>query len=262
MFYWVLCMIRRKKLVQPLSWFFVLLVTITMPCFALNNSMAEILNAINKLETKSEPKCYATASRLEDFMFGTPLSDKARFTKNILQKQFIEKIWLQSSLLAIADKEEIVLSSHIIKATREIFDNKKDANQHWQLTFESGFTLTIHKEDKRQYASIAYSLRAILAVQQNNLLNFESTLYPLSENALEQLKDSLDFYTLAVLKIADNKAKVDSEQLITLENVASVWQALGDGSADKKIKLKTRYATIDPTSVKEIAKEKLSANAA
>ncbi|WP_170309571.1 CRTAC1 family protein [Litorilituus lipolyticus] len=230
-------------------------------CYAFENSIAEILNAINKLEKKSEPKCYATASRLEDFMFGTPLDDDARFTKNILQKQFIEKIWQQASRLAMNEQEDIILSSHITASVLGLFTKQQNSHGHWLLTFNGGDELTIHKDDKRQYASIAYSLRAILAVQQNNLLNFESSLLPLSENAIEQLKDNLDFYTLAALKVADNKAKIDNEHLITVKNIATVWQELGDISVKKATEIKTQYQKIDPVLVKQMANKKLSAYA-
>ena len=47
-----------------------------------SSDLDQILAQIEKLEGGNEPKCYATASRLEDFMFGTPLSDIARFHKN------------------------------------------------------------------------------------------------------------------------------------------------------------------------------------
>lgn len=243
---------------------FTLFALLSVHSMAFENSITDILNAINKLEKKSEPKCYATASRLEDFMFGTPLNDDARFTKNILQKQFIEKVWLQSSLLALAEQEDVILSSHVSQATDGIFAKSLDANGHYKLKFSSGMELTIHKDDKRQYASIAYSLRAILAVQQDNLLNFESHLSPLSESAIEQLKDSLDLYTLAVLKVADTKAKADSEHLITVENIISVWQELGNIQAKKTAvaKVKKQYRKIEPTFVKQMTAGKLSAYAA
>jgi hypothetical protein len=238
------------------------LLLLSSHCNASDNSITEILSAINKLEKKSEPKCYATASRLEDFMFGTPLSDNARFTKNILQTNLIEAIWLKSSLLALDDKEDVVLSSHVSKAMSDIFTKNLTNTGHWQLTFKGGDKVTIHKEDKRQYASIAYSLRAILAVQQNNLLNIESSLSPLSERAIEQLKDNLDFYTLAVLKIADNRAKISDEQLITVQSIATVWEALGNISVNKEVTVKKQYKKIEPILFKQMANNKLSAYAA
>ncbi|MGB1197746.1 MAG: CRTAC1 family protein [Thalassotalea sp.] len=253
-----------RKIIKFFANSFIWLAFTSMHSFAFESSIIDILNAINKLETKSEPKCYATASRLEDFMFGTPLHDDARFTKNVLQKQFVEKIWLKASLLALAEQEDVVLSSHIIQSTSDVFQQSLDVNGHSKLKFASGNELTIHKDDKRQYASIAYSLRAILAVQQDNLLNFESGFSPLSERAIEQLKTSTDLYTLAVLKIADTKAKSDSEHLVTVKNIVTVWQELGDISPQKATvtKLKKQYTKIEPVLVKQMTSKKLSAYAA
>ncbi|RHW74892.1 CRTAC1 family protein [Colwellia sp. RSH04] len=246
--------------------FFVVCSVFTSTLSIANDSLTDILNAINKLERKSEPKCYATASRLEDFMFGTPLDDNARFTKNILQKQFIERIWQGSSLLATNEQEDVILSSHIDKVISEFFNSKEESSGHWLLTFKEGESLIIHKDDKRQYASIAYSLRAILAVQQNNLLDFNSTLLPLSELAIERLKDGLDFFTLAALKVADNKAKLDNESMISVDNIALVWQTLsGVGSQEQKTQKqknnKHQYEKIEPTLVQQMADKKLSAYA-
>ena len=48
-----------------------------------------IIKEIGELESVRDPKCYATASRLEDFIYGTPLESEARFEKIALQKAFI-----------------------------------------------------------------------------------------------------------------------------------------------------------------------------
>jgi hypothetical protein len=58
-----------------------------------SKGLDEILADIQELEGDKDPKCYATASRLEDFMYGTPLSDEARFQKNKLQKRLADLVW-------------------------------------------------------------------------------------------------------------------------------------------------------------------------
>jgi len=47
------------------------------------------VNAIEKLENQRDPKCDATATRLENFMYGTPLSVDGREKKVELQKRLI-----------------------------------------------------------------------------------------------------------------------------------------------------------------------------
>ena len=44
---------------------------------ALFRDCATMIDTIAQLEDRRDPKCYATASRLEDFMYGTPLSEGA-----------------------------------------------------------------------------------------------------------------------------------------------------------------------------------------
>ena len=67
-----------------------------------------IVNEIGELESVRDPKCYATASRLEDFIYGTPLEAEARFAKIELQKQFIRSQWEKASAAArAAGKTEV-----------------------------------------------------------------------------------------------------------------------------------------------------------
>src|SRR4051794_29476852 len=55
------------------------------------------VNAIEKLENQRDPKCDATATRLENFMYGTPLSVEGREKKTDLQKQLILAVWKEAS---------------------------------------------------------------------------------------------------------------------------------------------------------------------
>src|SRR5688572_20844646 len=56
-----------------------------------------IIEEIGELEGVRDPKCYATASRLEDFIYGTPLETEARFEKIALQKAWIRDVWAKAS---------------------------------------------------------------------------------------------------------------------------------------------------------------------
>ncbi len=228
---------------------------------ASDQSLNKILDAINKLEAKSEPKCYATASRLEDFMFGTPLSDEARFAKNLLQKDFINLIWQQAAQIALQEGEEIILKSHIIAAQNKLFKTEKTEKGHWRLNFNGDQQVTLHKDDKRQYGSIAYSLRAVLAVQQEALLDFDNNITPLTELAVNALKDSLDFYTLAALKVADNSARMQNERLIMVDNLNAVWLGLGATASSKELNPVREYKLIEPTLLNQMAERKLASYA-
>lgn len=226
-------------------------------------SLKTILKAINELEKKSEPKCYATASRLEDFMFGTPLNDEARFAKNLLQKEYIQRVWTQAHSLALAESEDVVLQSHIRQAEQSIYKINKTEQGHWRLAFADKNFVTLHKDDKRQYGSIAYSLRAVLAVQQEALLDFDNELLPLSSKAVDALKDSLDFYTLAALKVADNSARINNQRFIEVTNINAVWQGLGlNSQAEISKKANLDYEKKTPTLLNQMVDKKLSSYAA
>lgn len=185
-----------------------------------------ILQQIEQLEANSEPKCYATASRLEDFMFGTPLTDKARFAKNLLQKQWIEQVWQQASEVAGKRFDKTVSAADIQQVVAKIFRVSKDNKGHWQLKFNGQHNLSLHKDDKRQYGSIAYSLRAILAVQQQNLLATDKPLLPLSNQAVDALSDALDFVNLSALKVADQQARNASDYEVDEHNLEAAWHGL------------------------------------
>lgn len=52
-------------------------------------AVSEIISKIYNLEKEKDPKCYATANRLEDFIYGTPLNEDARNLKIEVQKEII-----------------------------------------------------------------------------------------------------------------------------------------------------------------------------
>ena len=54
-----------------------------------SSSITDIIDKIYDLEKERDPKCYATANRLEDFMYGTPLEVEARNLKIVIQKELI-----------------------------------------------------------------------------------------------------------------------------------------------------------------------------
>ncbi len=195
------------------------------PSFAQNldsQGLDEILAGIQALEGDRDPKCYATASRLEDFMYGTPLSDSARHQKNSLQKQLAELVWRR------ADVSSQTISAQEIKISFEkIIALSSNSEGVYVLTFPNAIEMTIQPTDIRQYGSVAYSLRAILAVQQDALMTPDKEpLKPLTSEAIEALKQMMDMATLALLQEADAYARAHNEYEISLENINRAWLAL------------------------------------
>src|SRR5437016_7687642 len=59
-----------------------------------------IIKEIGDLENVRDPKCYATANRLEDFIYGTSLEAATRFEKIALQKALIRDEWVKATAAA------------------------------------------------------------------------------------------------------------------------------------------------------------------
>ena len=86
--------------------------------------------------------------------------------------------------------------------------------------------IELSERDVRQYGSIAYALRAILAVEQDNLLNLASPFLPTEPSAIDALKGLIDVQSLAALYIADSNARVFNESEISAARFAEAWNQL------------------------------------
>lgn len=230
-------------------------------------SVDAIMQVIQKLEAKKDPKCYATASRLEDFMFGTPLTAQARFAKNLLQKKWARFVWSKASALAAKSESLEVGAAHITQTLP--FKYSIDASGHWLLKFSGAADIRIHKDDKRHYSTVAYSLRALLAVQQEALLSMETELIQISQSGVDTLREALDLFTLAALKIADNKARMENAYEVEKENLSGVWLELENKStvqlAENKIEKSapaTEQKPADLTLLRSIIDQKVASFAA
>ncbi|BDX07598.1 FG-GAP-like repeat-containing protein [Planctobacterium marinum] len=189
--------------------------------------LEQIIGHIEALENVRDPKCYATASRLEDFIYGTPLEHRARFRKNLLQKQWISHFWEHASRIAAMSGESELNEKHIVAAVKPVIRWQQEESGHWLVTLGSGNQLKIHKDDKRQYSTIAYSLRSLLAVQQDLLLSAqEQQLMPLSISATDKLAEALDFFLLSVLQVADREARTKNLREVDENLLVSAWSAI------------------------------------
>lgn len=190
-----------------------------------------IIDAIGRLENQRDPKCYATASRLEDFMYGTPLTEAARFAKVELQKAILRDLWSAASANAATrgavDLDAAAIQPHVDRVLRFAATEKGD----WTLTTTQGESLTIAERDKRQYGNVAYALRAILGVQQDALLDRTLRLLPLRPDAVAKLKDLIDLLTLAALQRADRAARAAGASHIDAPDFRQAWAAVAPAPA-------------------------------
>lgn len=198
-------------------------------------SAGDIIEEIGRLEQDQDPKCYATASRLEDFMFGTPLSFEARAEKNLRQASLLRDIWYRASTASEIGESGLLSSADIEAAGAAIIQTDRERTGHWRVKLSGFEPIRINKTDKRQYSSIAYSLRALLSVQQEILLRGEPGFKNLAPDAIQALKDLSDLFTLSVLKVADNTARMSDQREIDLLLLNSVWTSLLGGSKQSEV---------------------------
>ena len=167
------------------------------------------IGVIRQQEGNRDPKCHASATRLENFMFGTPLTSEARHHKVALQKGLILALWQEA-----ASGSGAITAEKLTPLLQARMPHRTEADGSVIIRLSDGRELRLSAVDVRQYSSVAYALRAILAVQQDQMLASGPPLPLLDESAVEALKTFVDLYTLAALDLADRAARgQDANQL-------------------------------------------------
>ena len=186
----------------------------------------DILSAIYELESQSDPKCHSTACRFEDFIYGTPLSSEARETKTDLQKELVSEIWRSASKLAGSQDSDVINAAHIKQVSSAFVRIDELDPKEIKVKFTTDELIELSYVRKRQIGSIAYSLRAVLAVHQDTLMNHASLGLPLSTSGVEAICDLVDTVTLAALKVADKLARQSSSASVKKQQLVSAWRQL------------------------------------
>jgi hypothetical protein len=187
---------------------------------------ASILSAIESLESESDAKCNSSANRFEDFLYGTPLADEGRWANVELQKRWVERIWAEASRAATRAGEAEVSPQVLHEQIEAWFDWDETGAEQIEIRFADHPPLTISKLRADQYGSIAYSLRAILSVQQDRILSGGDDLLELAPGSIEVLRESVDKVTLSALMTADQSAREHNQFEITDATLRSAWSAL------------------------------------
>ena len=202
-----------------------------------DRSTQVILDSIGDLEAASDAKCNSTASRFEDFLFGTPLSESARIEKSKLQKALVRRLWYAASDKARAEGSTAVTAERLEEEAGLVLTVSEPETGMLQVHFPGRPMVAISSLRSEQYGSIAYSLRAILAVQQENLLSAEPAPLPLTPRATRALQRNLDLAFLSALQQADAGARLANESEISADRMRKAWRGLVPGAESELVLL-------------------------
>lgn len=207
-------------------WALVVQVGLSSVLWAQESAEGTIIEEIGQLEDARDPKCYATANRLEDFMYGTPLSFDARVLKTELQKKLVSDLWIEASELASVRGKTRVEPAEIGPLISMVISWSATDDGGVAVVTRGGQRLNIRPDDLRQYGSIAYGLRTVLAVQQDAMMSFTTLPLPLDNDSVGLLKELLDVCTLAVLQRADRAARLADAGEISEQMLRDAWESV------------------------------------
>jgi len=210
------------------------------------NGTADIIDKIYQLEKERDPKCYATANRLEDFMYGTPLDEEARNLKIDIQKEIIYFLKERGTVNARQDQASKIAPKHLQPVLNDIVDYKTNADGDFVYNLTTG-DVTILKKDYDQYSSVSYSYRSILSVEQDLFFIPEIELLSMDPDALKMANDYVNLITLVTLKIADINARRANETSISKSRMQDTWVIVLNESQNQNTVAKVSYP--QPTSM-------------
>ncbi|MFV1978326.1 MAG: hypothetical protein ACC649_03140, partial [Myxococcota bacterium] len=199
-------------------------------------SVDPLLSAIEQLESDHDARCHSSANRFEDFLFGTPLSAAARSANVELQVRLVRDLWARASTIALQEGESAIQPHRVRREIEKIVSVDRSVDGEWRVTFPDAPSLAIPELRATQYASIAYSLRAILAVQQDFMVSGGARLLDLESGSIEELREALDVVALSALMLADRGARERSEYEIGEPGLREIWARLLPGSAENLAK--------------------------
>ncbi|MBW2937393.1 CRTAC1 family protein [Aureisphaera sp. CAU 1614] len=214
-----------------------------------SSSISDIIDKIYDLEKERDPKCYATANRLEDFMYGTPLEEEARNLKIDIQKEFIYYLKEKGSALAKNGNHLKIKRIHLESVLQDLTEYKLLENGNYQYKLTTG-TITINAKDYRQYASVSYGYRSLLSVEQDLFYFSENKLLAFDSEALQLANEYVNLITLVTLKIADINARKANEKTISKERLKESWLLILNESKNKNSLSISKYPKQDRKIIK------------
>lgn len=240
--------------------------TVTLLTAQDTSSVDAIIQKINLLENEKDPKCYATANRLEDFMYGTPLNEGARNLKIEIQKALITHLRVKGSENANKRNASVIENVDLKRVIAALSSYKQDAKGDFFYKYRNGY-IPIKKKDFIQYSSVSYGYRSLLSVEQDLLFSSIPNLKPFASDLIDPITNYINLTTLVALKIADNEARKTNTKSIDRVLMRKSWVAIfqqsknnidfSNPNATRKASPKTSKQN-DDLVIKKIIKQKLA----
>src|SRR5205814_8233417 len=155
-------------------------------------------------------------------IYGTSLEFEARAAKIALQKQFIRDLWVKASAAATAGGKTQIDVDILKPVLQAAVPYVQTSSGDWIVHPNDAKKTDITSRDRRQYGTVAYALRALLAVQQD-AFGDGTNLVPLDPAAVALFKESVDLTTLAALQHADHAARTANRDRISAADVKTAW---------------------------------------
>ncbi|MCP5102636.1 MAG: CRTAC1 family protein [bacterium] len=198
-------------------------------------SITDTICEIGKLENNRDPKCHATATRLENFMYGTKLSPETRFLKVKLQKKLLLHLWQNVSKTVKTKGKHKPLKDYFKQEIADVLNYSRKPNGDIIINMKQQNPLTLTKRDQDHYFSVAYALRAILALQQDVMFRTDINLVPLDQAVIAPLKEFIDIFTLAVLQEGDRRARLADAYSLTPALFQKAWDTVQHSVSPQKL---------------------------
>ncbi len=186
-------------------------------------SLDALLSAIEALESENDVKSQSSANLLEDSLFGTPLTDAARDANVALQEQLARLIWARASRAARQAGESAVPPERVERAIATLESSPTSGPR---VAPAGSAPVSIPAPQASRYASVPYSLRAILSVQQADILFGAERMLALEPASVDALREFLDAVSLSALLLADRDARGRRESAVSEAVLRSVWSQL------------------------------------
>jgi hypothetical protein len=190
------------------------------------DGVQSILSVMTDLESRRDPKCDASANRLENIVYGLPFLDEARWQRAVLQTTWFSHVWELADDEAGVKQAETVTREDLERIVRPRTIYQWLPSGDLEVYLKDGESVVLKKVTYEHYSSVGYALRSFLAAYQETMLDEQRMLLPIDREGISFLKEVLDVATLTAIQIATRLAREEERRDITAPLFKKAWQMI------------------------------------